>query len=241
MLSAFLSVAFSCKHQRFIGNLLLAKDLWEFKKFLHDGSKGGAAKPQLGVVLLLSGTKMFFDLSLMLYTVGLGVYLGCVWQGGVDTDAGQTDSRNIFVWFLIFLFLYSSVYVALDSLTNTGRLQGWMCHLKWYQDKRFPPCVGETCCRQICSPDDPGKEVVAENVTGKQPLLLRMLLFWCPPSRSQCNGSCLRQTCELTSGPLSSRPSALEQRPEISIIQMSLQDPQRFETTIPGRDGIMDC
>jgi len=100
MLSAFISVAFSCKHQRFIGNLLLANkhDLWEFKKFLHDGKKKDPAKPKLKVMLLLSSTRTFFEHSLMLDTIGFGVYIGCLSQGepmSKEASPRQADNRNI--------------------------------------------------------------------------------------------------------------------------------------------------
>jgi len=180
MVSAFLSVAFSCKHQRFIGNLLLAKSLWEFKKFLHDSLKTDPAKPKLGVVLLLSGTKTFFDLSLMLYVIGLGVYLGCVSQGRADKDTGEAsaDNLNVFIWFLVFAFLCYITYWAMDHLTNTGHLQGWTCHLRWFLlEADFWPCVDDwTCDRNICSTDDPGKCDYSEDFPCKQPLLLRMIL-----------------------------------------------------------------
>jgi hypothetical protein len=97
VLSAFLSVAFSCKHQRFVGAFLCAKDLWEFKMFLHDGPQWKPAKPKLSVVLLLSATKHFCDLALILYVLGLGVYLGGLSQGDPDKAAAPNSSRNIFI------------------------------------------------------------------------------------------------------------------------------------------------
>ncbi|KAH8794485.1 hypothetical protein F5882DRAFT_397808 [Hyaloscypha sp. PMI_1271] len=102
MLSAFISVAFSCKHQRFIGNLLLADKggLWEFKKFLHDGKKKDPAKPKLKVILLLSGTRTFFEHSLMLYTICFSVYLSCLSQGepmSKEASPRQANNRNILI------------------------------------------------------------------------------------------------------------------------------------------------
>jgi len=154
MLSAFLSIAFSCKHQRFVGTFLCAKNVWEFKKFLHDGPQWKPAKPKLGVVLLLPGTKTFFDLSLILYVLGLGVYLGSLSQGGADKDAAPNSSRNIFIWFMVLAVLYLIAFMVMDSLTNTGHLRGWMCHLIWYK-RGFPPCVDGDCSNKICEADDP--------------------------------------------------------------------------------------
>ena len=198
MSSAFLSVAFSCKHQRFLGNLYLARDLWEFKKFFHDGRKDQTAKPDLCVVLLLSGTKMFFDLALLLYAVGLGVYLGSVWLSGTDADAEVNDSRNIFIWFLISVFLCCCVYWGLDRMTDTGHKQGWTCHLKWFCEG-LAPCMGNDCNRKTCSPDSFPKTMASkpiQEIADKRPFFLRFLFFWYP-SRSECLGSCGGGACSV--------------------------------------------
>jgi hypothetical protein len=226
MLSAFLSVAFSCKHQRFIGTLMLTNDWrgrYEFKKFLYD-PKARAATPKLGVVLLLSGAKMFFDTSLMLYIVGLGVYLGSVWQKAVDKSAGQTESRNIFILFVVFAGLYFFLYQAMDRLTDTSRLQGWGCHVKWYNE-RIHPCLDGRCNkRKICGLGDEIEGT--EDVTSK-PTLFRRLFSWCLPGRSQCKGSCLDSACKLPSKIPPVSPSASKQEIEISIGEISPQDPTR--------------
>lgn len=206
MLTAFLSVGFSCKHQRFLGNLLLSddEDLWEFKKFLHEGNKDTAATPRLGVVLLFSGTKMFFDTSLILYAAGLAVYLGCVWKQDLNTDAGENYSRNIFILFLIVVSLCCFVYVGLDIMTSTIRLRGWACYLKWYRDG-IRPCM-EGCDRKTCPPDN------RDNTgTCKQSLLLRMCLFLIP-GRSRCRGACSISGCTVPGlkGSQDSQSSAAE-------------------------------
>jgi hypothetical protein len=111
---------FSCKHQQFIGSLLLAEEdsewaskkllpaeedsewaskklrlaedsEWAWKKLLHKGARKQSAKPRLSIVLLLSCTEMFFQLSLFMYVIGLMVYLGCVMTG----DSTQTLENRI--------------------------------------------------------------------------------------------------------------------------------------------------
>jgi hypothetical protein len=42
---------------------------------------------------------MFFDSAMISYTVGLGIYLGSVWQQNLDPHSSD-DSRNIFIVFL---------------------------------------------------------------------------------------------------------------------------------------------
>jgi hypothetical protein len=61
-------------------------------------------------VLLISCSKNLLDYALIAYVIGLGVYLGSLWQNQLDTAAGHNDSRNIFLVFLISVplcYLYS--------------------------------------------------------------------------------------------------------------------------------------
>ncbi|KAF8858448.1 hypothetical protein BDZ45DRAFT_399002 [Acephala macrosclerotiorum] len=152
-LSAFLAVMFSCKHQRFIDNLLFAEeeDGWAWKKLLHDGSEENPAKPRLAVVLLLSGTTMFFDLSLFLYVIGLAVYLGCIMTGNIDADTGEPDSRTVLIIFVVFAILCPFVYLLLDNLTCPGWEQGWECFRVWYEELELPVCTSY-CGRRVCNP-----------------------------------------------------------------------------------------
>jgi hypothetical protein len=237
MLSAFVSVAFSCKHQRFIGNLLLAdkRDLWEFKKFLHDGKKKDPAKPKLKVVLLLSGTRTFFEHSLMLYTIGLGVYLGCLSQGGPtskEAGPGQTDNRNTFIWFFVFAFFYCFVYLLMDFITNTRHLHGWTCHLQWYDKYKVPPCL-EGCNSRICSPGDEEDAELpleqGEKLPSKLPRLLGVLLSWCPQT-SRCKGTCQRD-----------RPASAQsqQQQKTRPDEIWPKDPETVEYITAPRDTVL--
>ena len=161
MLSAFVSVTFACKHQKFIGNILLENipqgrpnALWGFKRwFQESGNKGDKgktrpAKPRLPIVLLLSGTKMFFNWSLIAYVVGLGVYLGSMWRRGLDADASPSDSRNIFIVFLLCATIWYCVYFALVFFANLGELEGWRKYLDKFDD---PPCLDGDCSETLDS------------------------------------------------------------------------------------------
>ncbi|CZR68539.1 uncharacterized protein PAC_18438 [Phialocephala subalpina] len=236
MLSAFLSVTMPCKHQFFMGTLILAddeRDLREFKKFLHHNPHGPAARPKLGVVLLLSSAKMFFDMALMLYIISLGVYLGGVWQRGSDKGAdmpGQMDSRNTFIWFLAFTVLFIFLYLAIDRLTNTGPMQGWTCLLNWY-NAGITPCLDGRCRdRKLCSHDYPThfKFKQTKSVPSK-PTLFGRLCTWLLPGRSHCDGTCLDsetcwgQTRDLRNGPYSDSLSMWKQEFDISMLETSSQ------------------
>jgi hypothetical protein len=111
MLSAFLSVLFVCKHQMIIGHLVLIEEHQEHQEH-HEGSSrtndllkeegSSNTTPRLSAVLLFSISRAFFDYALVAYIIGLGTYLGFVWQYSLDVQAGPFDSRNIFIVFMVY-------------------------------------------------------------------------------------------------------------------------------------------
>jgi hypothetical protein len=50
---------------------------------------------------MMSLSKRLLNFALIAYVIGLGVYLGSLWQTQPDTAAGHNDSRNISIVFLI--------------------------------------------------------------------------------------------------------------------------------------------
>jgi hypothetical protein len=114
MLSAFLSVLFVCKHQMVIGHLVLIEEHQDHQDqpAHQEGSsrtndllrKEGSSNtiPRLSAVLLFSISRAFFDYALVAYIIGLGTYLGFVWQNHLDVQAGHFDSRNIFIVFMAY-------------------------------------------------------------------------------------------------------------------------------------------
>jgi hypothetical protein len=123
--SAFLSATLACKHTRFINNILLVKEyhVWDIKKWFHHGSKTCPAHPPLLVVLLLSGTEMFFKTSIIAYAIGLGIYLGCVWQQNLDSS--RDDSRNIFIWCLVWGILCFCIYFSTMFAPRARESEDW--------------------------------------------------------------------------------------------------------------------
>ncbi|KAE9370945.1 hypothetical protein N431DRAFT_559976 [Stipitochalara longipes BDJ] len=128
VLSAFLSAAFACKHTRFINNILLEsdRDPWQIKKwFQKDNNPCKPAHPPLSVVLLLSGTKMFFDSAVISYVIGLAIYLGFVWQQNLDKDTSQDDCRKIFIVFLVSVFFCFCTYSLLEISPHPCESAEW--------------------------------------------------------------------------------------------------------------------
>lgn len=94
--------------------------------------KGKFRKPRLFVVILLSSSKAALGYALMTYVIGLGVYLGIVWQNNLDVDAGHFDSRNIFIVFLIYTVFGICAYVGL-TLHNSCLDERWSSYWQPYK------------------------------------------------------------------------------------------------------------
>jgi branched-subunit amino acid ABC-type transport system permease component len=63
----------------------------------------------------MSSPSMMINFALGAFLTGIGIYLGFVWQNNLDTLAGKTDSRNIFVCFLVSLVFVTLFMVSLRS------------------------------------------------------------------------------------------------------------------------------
>jgi hypothetical protein len=139
VLSAFLSAAFAGKHTRYLNNVLLEddRDPWLLKRWFQNGTQYDKAQPLLSIVLLLSGTKMFFDSAVISYIIGLGIYLGFVWQQSLDEDTSQDDSRNIFIVFLISAFFGFCIYTLVD-ISPRCELREWSDLLNQHENGKVP-------------------------------------------------------------------------------------------------------
>jgi hypothetical protein len=134
MLSAFFSVFFACKQQRLIGSFWLGGQTGSVnsRKWLRrKGSTEQCPVPRLSMVFLLSISKTFFDYALMMYIIGLGVYLGSVWQNNLDVYAGSSNSRNIFIVFMIYAGFCICVYCLL-VYTDPYELNQWSENWEWW-------------------------------------------------------------------------------------------------------------
>jgi hypothetical protein len=137
--SAFLSAAFACKHTTFINAILLDDDP-EVKQWFQEGGLEGEAHPPLSVVLLLSGTKMFFDSAMISYAVGLGIYLGSVWLQNLDPHSSPDDSRSIFIVFLVSAAFCFSAFSLLEFSPHPKEQDEWKAYKKLL-NKEWRPCL----------------------------------------------------------------------------------------------------
>jgi hypothetical protein len=163
MLSAFTSVFFACKQQRVIGRLLWEErksiELWMIRE-----SEQGFPILRLSVVFLFSTTRIFLDIALLTYIIGLGVYLGCVWQSSLDVDAGQSDIHNIFISFCSYtgfcIFLY-----FLMSFSNHYKREEWGTYSKCYRERKRPE---SSCPNAIKETKNHGQALHGVELKGKQ-------------------------------------------------------------------------
>lgn len=129
-----MAIAFSCKHQRFLGNLLVERpdDTWAWKGWFQCGEKTDKPKPRLDVIFLLSATKMFLDWSLITYVIGLGIYLGKIWISQRGADTGTRDSLNIFIVFLVFGTAFVGILTIVDGIPHEREAKSWADFLDRY-------------------------------------------------------------------------------------------------------------
>lgn len=76
---------------------------------------GSGYTPQLqasvAAAILMSSPSMMINFALGAFLTGIGTYLGFVWQKDLDTIAGKSESRNVFVCFLISLVFCYTFYM----------------------------------------------------------------------------------------------------------------------------------
>ena len=59
---------------------------------------------------MLAIPSVSINISLTSFLTGLAVYLAFLWTRNLDSDAGPSDSRNVFVIFMVFVFVYGLFY-----------------------------------------------------------------------------------------------------------------------------------
>jgi hypothetical protein len=89
--------------------------------------------PSFSSVLIISSSKVLLNFALMTYIIGLGIYLGFVWQSNLGVNADQSDSRNIFIAFLICLIVCYEIY-SISSITSGCKHDCWKAYFKRIHD-----------------------------------------------------------------------------------------------------------
>lgn len=76
-------------------------------------------KPAVSSILTISAPVLLLSAALHSFLAGFGVYLGHMWTKGLDEDAGQGDSRNVFLVYAIGLGVCYGVF-ALSAFISRG-------------------------------------------------------------------------------------------------------------------------
>lgn len=71
---------------------------------------GSKLQSSVAAAILMSSPSMMINFALSSFLTGIGVYLGFVWKNDLDALASRSESRNVFICFLISLVFCSSFY-----------------------------------------------------------------------------------------------------------------------------------
>ncbi|MCJ1470696.1 hypothetical protein MMC07_009343, partial [Pseudocyphellaria aurata] len=115
LISGIVAVYYASAQHRTMGRLLLPDQVrgWiRGTKFVERGAVTStgiptpaecfqSCLPHPTSVLVMSAPQLLLTCSLGSFVIGLGVYLGFVWQRKLDASAGFNDSKNIFITYII--------------------------------------------------------------------------------------------------------------------------------------------
>jgi hypothetical protein len=142
---------------RVLGKLLDAEDV---ERWLKNELKSNDEwkTPCLPAVLLISCSKQLLDYAILAYVTGLGVYLGFLWHTQLDTHQDNNDSRNIFIVYVVSVFL-CCVYHLIGNWKDRKECS-WQRYLKTV--KRIP-CEHGFYIEEACEPrSQPEKKNIYE-------------------------------------------------------------------------------
>ena len=88
------------------------------------------SRASLASILILSSPFNMMKVSIFAFLIGLGIYQGFTWTRALDTGAGNGDSRNVFITFLVAtgvcfgFFLLTFATKRAETLLQTDRTKG---------------------------------------------------------------------------------------------------------------------
>lgn len=74
--------------------------------------------PRPTSVLLISVPVLFLTTALNAFLVGLGMYLGLIWQGHLDINADVDDSKYVFMAYIVSASVCYIIYMLLSVVRN---------------------------------------------------------------------------------------------------------------------------
>jgi hypothetical protein len=113
LVSGCLSVYYAMHLMRTLGSLTTDKEIQAFLRAPVEKIKPeweDKNQPSLAAVLILDSPKSLVDLSVLAFLVGLSVYILFIWINKLDLDAGSGDSRNVFIFYIVTLWVCVGLY-----------------------------------------------------------------------------------------------------------------------------------
>ena len=98
-----LSVYYACSLSRDIGKLFqpeLIRDWLSASEQMEQEEKK-ERKASISAIFILSAPYTMMSYSIIAFIVGLAIYQGSVWTRNLDTDAGNLNSRNVFIAYIV--------------------------------------------------------------------------------------------------------------------------------------------
>ena len=101
-----LSVYYACSLSRDIGKLFqpeLIRDWLSAEGAPEEMEQGGKKerKASISAIFILSAPYTMMSYAIIAFITGLAIYQGFVWTRNLDTDAGKTNSRNVFIAYIV--------------------------------------------------------------------------------------------------------------------------------------------
>ena len=87
-------------------------------------------QPSLAAVLILDTPKSLIDISVFAFLIGLSIYVLFVWVNKIDTEAGKSDSLNVFIVYIVTLWLCVALYhkaQVFDYYSESGSRRKILC------------------------------------------------------------------------------------------------------------------
>ena len=132
LVSGLLSVFFACVLRRIIGRLYGPAQIRQWLT-VSTKKEQRAVEPDASFAAfsIVSAPFQMVEYSIFSLLIALAVYQGFVWTRPLDTDAGETDSRNVFITyitgtghyieFFAVTFLLKTVETVIDRLRRRSR------------------------------------------------------------------------------------------------------------------------
>ena len=125
-MSGCLSVYYACSLSRDIGKLFqpeLIRDWLSAEGVPEEMEPGGKKerKVSISAVFILSAPYIMMSYAINAFILGLAIYQAFVWTRNLDTDAGNINSRNVFIAYIVgsgFCVIFFSFAAVIKYLEN---------------------------------------------------------------------------------------------------------------------------